>query len=186
MEQITLENPNPGNYNLVVSGYSIPFGPQEYSVSYIYSSDEVKLTYPIGGESMVPGETEAIRWDANGTLVDFSLEYSINGGTSWNAINSNISGTERHYNWSVPNNITSSALVRINRSGYTDQSVEYFTIIDVPTNLNVYWPCPDSINVSWNSVNSASSYEISMLGQKYMDSIYTTNNTNVWIFKSKF
>ena len=51
----------------------------------------------------------------------------------------------------------------------------------MPTNLNVYWPCPDSINISWNSVNSASSYEISMLGQKYMDSIYTTNNTNVWI-----
>ena len=44
----------------------------------------------------------------------------------------------------------------------------------------MYWPCPDSINVSWNSVSGATSYEVSMLGQKYMDSMVTTTNTNAW------
>ena len=31
---------------------------------------------------MVPGETEAIRWDAHGTSTNFSLEYSTNGGAT--------------------------------------------------------------------------------------------------------
>ena len=63
MEQITLSNPAAGFYNLRVNGFGIPFGPQEYWVTYEFIDDSVTLTYPVGGESMVPGEFEFIRWD---------------------------------------------------------------------------------------------------------------------------
>ena len=83
----------------------------------------------------------------------------------------------------MPNSITDNALIRIsaNNGNSTSISNTSFTIIDVPSNLTVYWPCPDSINVSWNSVNGATSYDISMLGQKYMDSIFSTSSTDVWV-----
>ena len=168
MEQVTLQNPPAGTYTLTVSGSSIPFGPQEYYVCYEFLSDQVELTYPIGGESFVPGESEYIRWDANANTANFSLEYSINGGSTWNTISTNISSSAKHYIWTVPNNITSDALIRINRSGYSDQSDETFTIVNVPQNVSVNWICPDSVYVSWSSVSGATSYELSMLGQKYM------------------
>ena len=46
------------------------------------------------------------------------------------------------------------------------------TIVDVP-NVSVSWICPDSIYVNWSTVAGATSYEVSMLGQKYMDSMTT-------------
>jgi len=44
----------------------------------------------------------------------------------------------------------------------------------------VDWTCPDSIYFYWSPVTGASGYEISMLGQKYMDSI--TSSTGMSAF----
>ena len=42
MEQIVIDNPISGNYNLSVNGYSIPYGPQDYYVSYEFI-DEILI-----------------------------------------------------------------------------------------------------------------------------------------------
>ncbi|MAR39843.1 MAG: hypothetical protein CMD22_04060, partial [Flavobacteriales bacterium] len=182
MEQVTIDNPSAGNYTLNVEGYSIPFGPQDFYVTYEFITDDIELTYPIGGESLVPGEQEYIRWDSyqSGNLT---IEYTVDGGNNWSTITNSANSNNKYYSWNVPNYITDNALIRISSNTSNSISTSYapFTIIGVPTNLSVYWPCPDSINVSFNPVSGATSYEISMLGQKYMDSIFTTNNTNVWV-----
>ena len=180
MEQVTIDNPAAGNYTLIVDGFAIPFGPQDYYVTYEFITSSVELTYPIGGESLVPGESEYIRWDTHQS-GSISIQYSSNGGNNWNTITSNAQASNRYYIWTVPNDVTANALIRINSSNNSSQSSAPFTIIDVPNNLSIYWPCPDSINVSWNSVSNATSYEVSMLGQRYMDSIFTTSSTNIWI-----
>ena len=78
MEQIVISNPTAGSYSLDVIGIAVPFGPQEYFVTYEFATNDIIVTYPNGGESFVPGETEVIRWDAFGSFSNFSVEYSIN------------------------------------------------------------------------------------------------------------
>ena len=180
MEQITIDNPVSGNYVLSVNGFAIPFGTQDYWVIYQYITEEVELTYPIGGEGFVPGEDELIRWDASKGTTPFTLEYTTDG-ISWNVISNSVGVTSRYYNWTVPSTITNEAKVRVTRNGYSDESDANFTIIDVPQNVTVNWICPDSIYVSWNSVSSATDYEVSMLGNLYMDSMITTTATTVLI-----
>lgn len=180
MEQITIDNPATGNYTLSVDGFAIPFGPQEYWVTYQYITDDVKLTYPIGGESLVPGEAELIRWDASEGNTPFALEYTTDGNT-WNVISTSISVNSSYFYWVVPNTITNQAKVRVSRNGYTDESDADFTIINVPQNVSVNWICPDSIYVSWNAVNGATDYDVSMLGNIYMDSMTTTTATSALI-----
>ena len=179
MEQITIDSPNAGNYTLTIDGYAIPYGPQNYYVTYEFITDDIELTYPIGGEGLVPGDTEYIRWDTyqGGSL---SIQYSVDSGVNWSTITNSATASNGYYTWSVPNYVTDEAFIRIIGND-TSQSLFPFTIINVPSNLNVYWPCPDSINFSWSSVSGATSYDICMLGQKYMDSIYSTNSTSVWI-----
>ena len=181
MEQIVIDNPIIGDYDIQVNGWAVPYGPQEYFICYEFIDNNVEITHPIGGESMVPGEYAVIRWDAIDNGQNFTVEYSSNNGSSWSTLNNNISSDLNHYVWQVPNNINNQSKVRVSRGSSSSSSHETFTIIDVPSNLSVYWPCPDSIYVSWNSVSGATSYEISMLGQKYMDSIYTTNLTSTWL-----
>ena len=43
--------------------------------------------------------------------------------------------------------------IRVSRGNTISESNDVFTIVDVPTNLSISWPCPDSIYVSWNSVS---------------------------------
>ena len=181
MEQITVINPNTGTYTLAIDGFSIPFGPQEYWISYQFITDEITLTYPVGGEGLVPGEMELIRWDACAGNSPFTLEYTVDGGNTWSSISNSVSVSANYFNWQVPNIVTDQARIRISRNGILDESDSDFTIVKVPNNLNVNWICPDSIYVSWNNVNGATSYEVSMLGQKYMDSMTTVSGNATWI-----
>ena len=180
MEQITIDNPVSGNYVLSVDGFAIPFGTQEYWVIYQYITEEVELTYPIGGEGFVPGEDELIRWDASKGTTPFTLEYTTDGLT-WNLIANNVVANLRYYNWNVPNTVTNQAKIRISRNSFIDESDANFTIIDVPQNVTINWICPDSIYVSWNAVSGATDYEVSMLGNVYMDSMTTTIATTALI-----
>lgn len=181
MEQITIINPNAGTYTLTIDGFSIPFGPQEYWISYQFITDEITLTYPVGGEGLVPGEMELIRWDACAGNSPFTLEYTVDGGNTWSSISNSVSVSANYFNWQVPNIVTDQARIRISRNGFLDESDSDFAIVKVPNNLNVNWICPDSIYLSWNNVNGATSYEVSMLGQKYMDSMTTVSSNNAWV-----
>jgi len=180
MEQVTLDNPVAGNYSLSVSGTSVPYGPQTYYVVYDIISENITLTYPNGGEGLVPGDNEMIRWDAFGNTSTFTLEYSLDNGANWSLISSNVNSSIRYYNWTVPNNFTGEGLIRISRGSQTDQSDAVFTVIDIPQSFVVDWTCPDSIFFYWSPVVGATSYEVSMLGQKYMDSIVSSTTTNAF------
>ena len=176
-EQVTIVNPVNGEYKLIINGSTIPTGPQKYYVVYSLISDDVIVTHPMGGEHFAPADQQIIRWDAPQGTGTFSLEYSINNGTSWSTISSSVAASLRHFVWTVPNSVTGEALVRITRGTKAGESQANFSIIGTPTGLNIPWACPDSLMFSWTAVPGATSYEISMLGQKYMDSVGTSATT---------
>ncbi len=177
-EQVTLDNPVAGTYVVDVDGFLIPQGPQKYYLVVEFVTDDIEVTYPIGGEGFVPGETETIRWDYFDTSGSFTLEYSTDGGTSWNLIANNVTGTQDYYDWTVPSVLTGQAKVRVTKGTASGESMENFTIIGLPTNIQVAWACPDSIKLEWTGVTGALGYEVSMLGNMYMDSVGYTTNTD--------
>jgi PKD repeat protein len=181
MEQVTLTNPPSGNATLSVNGFAVPQGPQRYWVVYEFLQTGVELTYPIGGEGFVPGETEKIRWDAVDPTGNFTLEYTTNNGGTWTNISTSIASTSRFFNWNVPVAITGQAKMRITNNGNTDESDATFTIAKLPTNITINYICPDSIGISWTAATSATGYEVSILGNKYMDSVATSTTTSAVI-----
>lgn len=176
MEQVEIDNPVAGNYTITVSGAQVPQGPQQYYIVYQLADDSVELTYPIGGEPLVPGETASIRWDAVGDTGPFTLEYTTDNGVNWNVIAANVSQAVRYYDWQIPSTVSGEAMVRVSRGSSQSMSHAPFSIIGVPAGLNVQWACTDSLMLAFDSVSGASTYEISMLGAEYMDSIGTTSD----------
>lgn len=174
MEQVSIENPVAGAYTATVNGFQVPTGPQEYFVVYEFIKDEIVVTYPLGGESMVPGESEFIRWDAAGKTGTFKIEYSTDKGTTWQTISSSVSGALRYYTWTVPTVVTGDALVRVSRDNVNGQSQASFSIIKVPASVKVDWRCQTSLQLSWTAVTGATAYEVYLLGDKYMESKGTT------------
>lgn len=178
MEQVAINNPVAGDYTLEVSGFELPFGEHEYYVIWEFRTEEVTLTYPIGGEYMVPGEQHRIHWDAEGDTGDFTLYYSSDAGNSWSMI-VQLGGHQRQYQWNVPNLLSGDCLVRIERDTFSDTSDAHFNIAPVPQNLSVVKVCPDYATVTWDSLAEATSYDVFVLGQKYMDSVVNTTATMV-------
>jgi len=175
MEQVTLDDPDAGTYTVQVQGMTVPQGPQTYYIIYEFITKDVTLTYPVGGESMVPGETETIRWDASDDIDPYLIEASMDNGLTWESIGNNVSGANRHFNWVVPPAATGEALVRITQGSHVSQSETPFSILGLPCNLQVDWACTDVAHLSWSPVMGASSYEILQLGAKYMDSVGETS-----------
>lgn len=177
VEQVSLLNPVAGTYTVNVSGFAIPTAGQRYYLVWEFRTEELTITYPNGGEGLVPGEVELIRWDGRKDLGPYTLEYSTNNGTTWSLIANNVSQTAQQLNWTVPSNVSGQVKVRISRGGFTDESDTLLSIINTPSNINIPWACPDSVRIQWNAVSGASAYKVYRLGAKYMEPIGTTTNT---------
>lgn len=183
-EQIVLDFPQPGTYTMYVEGYDIPSGPQKFVVSYEYlTTDSITLTYPTGGESFATGVSERVRWDAFGNnLGSFTLAYSGDAGATWNTIATNIPGNQRYYDWVPPTSLhTGQMLMRVSRGSVTDISDTLFTVLDVPTGLQVDTACGATFHLSWNALTDAEEYTIYQLGPKYMDVIGTSTTNGFYV-----
>ena len=166
IEQVVINNPAPGNYDLNVSAFLVPQGPQEYILTYQMDMNGITVEYPFGGETLVPGETETIRWTAYGDEANtFTIEYF--DGTAWHLIDNNVADSASSYNWIVPATVSNNYLIRVSRnlSPYTDQSDHNFMVIGqpvlqpvLPAPLTV--PCEGFVQLDWAAITGATSYDV--------------------------
>lgn len=105
----------------------------------------VTLVSPNGGESFFGGSLQPITWNTTGVINLVNLEYSTDGGTSWQSIVNAVANTGS-YDWTVPNITSDNALVRITDAGdltRTDTSDSVFSII--ATGFTITSPIPDTL-----------------------------------------
>lgn len=180
VEQVSIIDPIPGDYTVFVKGTDVPIGPQEYQLVWDFATDDVKITYPSGGEGFVPGEMELIHWDAYGTGDNFSLAYSTDDGATFNPIIA-VLGDKRSYSWTVPNTLSGKVRLSLTRGTKGDTMALPFNIAPVPQNLRIEKACLDSITIAWNDIQDSLSYDVYLLGAKYME-IAGSTPTNRFTF----
>lgn len=136
----------------------------------------ITVTFPNGGESLQGLTSQTITWNSPGTVGPFQIQYSVNNGTNWTTIASSVSGNT--YVWTVPNNPSALALVRVlnqNNTCQQDQSNANFTItpatpIMTLPNGGESLVVGTSYNITWNSSTYYSTVNIE----------YSTNNGSTW------
>lgn len=93
--------------------------------------DSVTLVAPNGGELVSPGATAEISWGLTGAVSAVDLDLSLDGGGAWAPIASNVPADPPRYAWTVPEQLTSRAKIRVRMAGsdgIVDQSDDPFTI----------------------------------------------------------
>ncbi|NPV12108.1 MAG: T9SS type A sorting domain-containing protein [Ignavibacteria bacterium] len=132
--------PNPGILNKL-----------KITLTYTAAPAMVQVVQPNGGENLFVGQTYQIVWNASG-INNVKLEYSTNGGSSWNYIatvpaytaskvklsgkhpkdpDAVIEGTLGTYSWVVPNTPSNQCLVRVSDNdnpSVFDVSDNFFSI----------------------------------------------------------
>ena len=174
MEQIFISNPEEGTYNLVINGTEIPSSEIELVVTWEIRNDEIEITYPIGGENFVPSTDEVIHWDAAGNEGEFTIELLDNDG---NVLKSETANGQRRLRiMRVDEEFSEFTRVRITRGASSDISDEPFLIAPKPGNLQIIRE-EEEIALQFDSVEQAVSYNIYLLGDKYMEYHSTIDTT---------
>lgn len=74
---------------------------------------EITNVHPSNGKIIYGGFTDTIFWDTNLPISFVNLEYSINGGATWNTITTGQDYTIGFYIWEVPQHYSNTAAVRV-------------------------------------------------------------------------
>lgn len=174
MEQVVISNPTAGDYRINIKGFKVPSGtPQKYVVVYDFIPAGTTLTYPFGGEHMIPGEGFTITWDSYGAATNFNVLFF--NGTDWSPLATNLPSEARQFYWTLPGNLsTDEAKIKVVSVLDGAETVsQKFTIIGAPqlTIAPEANQCEGYISTSWNAVPQATGYEAMRLKEGEMKSV---------------
>jgi len=160
-EQVTINNPGTGTFNIQVKGSLVPSGNQRYVVVYDFIPQGVKIKFPVAGSLLPANDSLFIYWDASEDANSFTLEYSDNNGASWSTLANNIPAIQRHYFWRTPNISSSQCSLRIRRNNTAQQDVSGSFVINPEPDLQFSAiQCPGYLAMEWNAIPNASGYQI--------------------------
>ncbi len=180
VEQVTLDYPTAGTYQVHVNGFDIPFGSQKYYVLYDYVYDSLKLRFPLGGESVAAGNAQYIYWSSPDTTSTTTVQISTNNGASWTNIATGLNGKTQSLWYTFPSVNSTTCLVKVIK-GSKEITSGVFAIIQRPTGTLAPQQCPGHIKINWNANTAASAYQVFINDNGEMKSIATTSNTTYTI-----
>ncbi len=147
--------------------------------------ESIDLTNPVGGETFNANSSTTIEWTSNG--IDEFKVYYASSGNNWSLLTTTASNS---YSWTVPENNTSSAKIKVTNTDNTvgDSSssfvIRYSFTLTEPTGGETYNGY-DTVVVAWTDygVDTAKVY-FAINGTDYTLLTTTTNNTYSWAVPS--
>ncbi|MGN6165836.1 MAG: S8 family peptidase, partial [Flavisolibacter sp.] len=174
VEQITVDDPQPGNYALEVTGSHIVTASQSFAIAYeTVTANNFQWTYPTGSDILRAGSVNTVRWQTNITS-DAKIEYSLDG-INWQLLTNNINAHQQYFQWLAPDTM-SKALLRFVISSLNKRIVSDSFVISKPPDLKVGFNCPDSFLLFWNRL-PVNQYQLYSLGAKYLEPFMQTPDT---------
>lgn len=171
-EQITLEMPAAGEYQLIVRGSKITSLEQSYNIAWQYDTlNHFQFTFPVKGNQLIAKRLNTVRWETN-IKGAATLQASLNGGV-WETISNALDLTKKYFEWSTPNTLGIFQLRMITASKIQVSDTSLIApIISAQTGFN----CVDSFLLYWPKI-SVNQYQVYQLGKKYLEPILITNDT---------
>jgi len=171
-EYITLANPIPGTYQLHLKSGILTSASQKVSVAYWLQEEKIfSWDFPLANDLVDGGEKNLLMWEAapdkKGDL------YLQEDNQDWQLIQSNID-LKNYFYWTSPA-IFSKAKLKIKIG--TDEFITDEFIISPAPKMKAAFICADSIGLSWNAIQNATSYEVYTMDSQYLKQIATTTDT---------
>ncbi|MEO0237385.1 MAG: hypothetical protein ABIN35_04045 [candidate division WOR-3 bacterium] len=109
------------NYRLKITNSSDVTSYDISDTTFVVKSPQINLLSPNGGEEFKTGEKYPVLWNSNSDFASVNIDYSSDGGTTWNSIV--LSETnDGSYVWNIPSNLTPSTNYRIRVRNSSDNN----------------------------------------------------------------
>jgi hypothetical protein len=173
IEQITIELPTSGDYELHVKGYDIPQGPQAYSIAFEYESG-FEWINPVAGTALVANKNTIVRWRWSEGLLTGKLEFKYVDESNWIEIANEIDMGQQYFQWITPDTV---ALAQLRITANSEIFESDIFPISKPINVKVGFNCSDETMLLWESVPTAQQYQLYRLGDFYLEPLPITSDT---------
>jgi hypothetical protein len=117
----------------------------------------ITVTSPVAAEDLVIGGKYYITWRNTGTVANVNIEYSLDGGSNWTGVASGIANS-KNYEWTVPNFISGTVIVRVSNSSdltINDSSDTFAivgqTIVVADPNAVSSWMLTKKYGITWQN-----------------------------------
>lgn len=185
VENVTVDNPLPGQYTISVKGSMLASTSQSFFVAYRWETDETfQWSYPTASDNFpYNGESGTyFYWHSTLAAQKGDLEVTTNGGSTWTTIAKQIDLKKGFYRWRQPFVLNTAAVARM-KVGSASFLTEEFTISRtfLPS---LGFSCGDSVLLQWNGLKNVLQYEVKQLNGDYPSSAYLQSDTSVVIKKN--
>lgn len=177
-EQVTVDFPVAGDYDIVVKGFSISTNNQTYAIAWqIDSLEQFIFNYPVKGDQLDPKRKNLIRWET--TISDTAtLQYRINNG-SWQLLSNGIDLSKQYHQWQPPDTVaTVQFRLRTVQKNWLSDTAGISKNLFIRTGFN----CVDSFLIYWQK-EKVDSYHVYRLGEQYLEKYVTVKDTALIQFK---
>ena len=139
-----------------------------YAISEMFQipAQEIDITYPVFGATLISGMKYYITWQTTGNVEKVNIEYSIDGGNTWNLVVSDLTNSGR-YEWTVPTANSNNCYLKISNS--QNSSIfgmsECFTIapqsiIFLSPSASDYFIGGNKYFISWRTIGNMNQVDI--------------------------
>ena len=173
VEQISIDQPAAGNYEMRIFGRVVTNASQTYALAYKFDSiNSFRWDYPTKNDPVIAGTQQLARWNStysgNGTI-----EFSSDGGATWQLIGS-AELAKKYFKWQTTDLFQRGILkMTINGNVYVSDTFVISRTIEMKVGFN----CPDSVLLSWNKLDKADQYRIYALTSNFLQPVATRSDT---------
>lgn len=184
VQQVSLDNPTAGAYNIHVKGNRITQGNnQRFAMAYRYTfKNTFSFISPEKNEYFFANEDNYIRWENTYTSKTGNLSVSYDEGITWKSIASGIDLSKGFYNWNAPD-LFAKATIKMEVEGNIILSQSF--IISSPRVLKVGYACKDGIALNWNPQPGAKDYTLYNVVDNILSPVLILADTIVKLDASK-
>ena len=164
LEQITLDLPAAGTYELRVRGYQIGQGPQSFSLAY-ETENGLTWIHPSRARNLRAAEPALLRWQWSGPATAARLEYRPVGQTAWSIVSPSLDVSQQVFRWTAPATAERAQLRLLTGNGSTESDTFF---VARPLTPDVAYTCPDETLLTWARVPGATQYQVYVLGATHL------------------
>ena len=172
IEYITLTNPQPGSYQLILKSGNISNESQKVSVAYWLNEQKIfNWDFPIVADIVEGGGKNLLVWEAAANQIG-QLAVQINQG-SWQPVESGID-LNHYFYWKCPDTLANAKLKMT--IGVNEFITNEFLISPL-LKMKTIFICADSVGLAWNSFKNSTGYELYTMGDQYLKKIALAYDT---------
>jgi hypothetical protein len=179
IEQITLDFPLAGMYEIKVKAFGLQTDNQDFSITYEFENG-IRWLYPNPNDYLEAGKTLTLEWLWQTTPAAGQLQFRYASENTWQTLAQINDLSIGKWNWELPD---TSAVVQWRLLFDSQELLSEFVPIVQPITPKVGFNCESALMLLWDKLPAIAQYQVYRLGEKFLEPLVSTQDTFLIINK---